>query len=230
MRTYKSIGVIALLFLIGSTALYAKTPEQALFPQATGLRGHVTATRVNVRQSPTLDAPVIMQTNQAAIQVKGKNRTWYQVSVGGTEGWIHEDYITVSHQEYVPYAKAKGEEVVAYGMTFIGTPYVWGGNDLEEGIDCSGLMKEIFEPFDICLSRVSYLQAKDGHEIPKQALRTGDLVFFDTKGVNDGNISHVGVYVGEDKFLHADGTKGVMVSTLQSQYYTRNYVKAVRVC
>jgi cell wall-associated NlpC family hydrolase len=73
------------------------------------------------------------------------------------------------------------------------------------------------------------MQAEDGRTIPKSHLQTGDLVFFDTNGVNTGAISHVGIYVGENKFLHADSTHGVMISNLNSDYYTRNYVKSVRV-
>ncbi|MDY3368098.1 C40 family peptidase, partial [Zhenhengia yiwuensis] len=78
-------------------------------------------------------------------------------------------------------------------------------------------------------SRVSYMQALDGKEVSKNELRTGDLIFFDTTGINNGQISHVGIYMGDDKFIHSESTRGVTVSNLSSGYYTRNYVKAIRV-
>ena len=71
--------------------------------------------------------------------------------------------------------------------------------------------------------------ALDGEEVSKNELRTGDLIFFDTTGINNGQISHVGIYMGDDKFIHSESTRGVTVSNLSSGYYTRNYVKAIRV-
>ena len=129
----------------------------------------------------------------------------------------------------IPYSKVLGEEIVEYGKLFIGTPYVWGGNDIRNGVDCSGLTKKVFEGFDINISRLSYTQVNDGRKVSKSELRPGDLVFFDTSGKNNGNISHVGIYAGNDLFLHADCTKGVTISSLSNAYYARNYVTGSRI-
>lgn len=209
--------------------VYGAPVQEGLFPTSTGFSGKIIGESVNIRNYPDMDARVKGKIHFGQVKIIGKNDEWYKVVVGDDEGWIYSKYVETKYPERIPYAKVKGEEVVAYGMQFIGTPYVWGGNSLQKGVDCSGFTKEVYEAFDINLSRVSYMQAKDGPAIPKHKLRTGDLVFFDTEGVNDGNVSHVGIYVGGNRFLHSDSTHGVMISKLDSNYYTRNYVKGVRV-
>ena len=153
----------------------------------------------------------------------------YRVKAKNQEGWIAKELIDAPKDSFIPYSKVLGEEIVEYGKLFIGTPYVWGGNDLKKGVDCSGLTKEIYEGFDISISRLSYTQVRDGKQISKSELRPGDLVFFDTSGVNNGQISHVGIYAGDGMFLHADSTKGVTLSSLSNSYYTRNYVTSSRI-
>ena len=157
------------------------------------------------------------------------NHNWYRVKAGDQEGWVSKEDVTLSDELFVPYSKVLGEEIVEYGKLFIGTPYVWGGNDLKTGVDCSGLTKKVFEGFDINISRLSYTQVNDGKVVDKSELRPGDLVFFDTNGINTGHISHVGIYAGDGLFLHADCTKGVTLSSLSNAYYQRNYVTGSRI-
>lgn len=203
--------------------------DDLLFPKSLGITGEVMGKDVNIRNHPNVHAPVIGKVSHAPIKVLGKNSDWYKVRVDGKEGWAYSKYIEVARADLLPYSKVKGEELIEYGLQFIGTPYVWGGTNLEGGVDCSGFTQKVFEAFDIDISRVSYMQASDGKEIKKGELRTGDLIFFDTSGVNNGNISHVGIYMGENQFIHSESSKGVTISNLSSNYYTRNYVKAIRV-
>jgi cell wall-associated NlpC family hydrolase len=210
--------------------LYANTLSQnSIFPNYTGIRANTIGTRINVRKYPDLKSTILMNINQEDIQVVGQNQSWYKVIVRGESGWIYKDLVSVTRPEMIPYSKVDPEEIISYGMQFIGTPYVWGGSNLGRGVDCSGFTQEVFKAFEIPIDRVSYMQANEGTEVSKNNLLPGDLVFFDTTGSRSGKISHVGIYIGEDQFLHADATRGVMVSNLKSNYYTRNYVKAVRV-
>lgn len=228
----RHIRAIMLPMMIGllTIPLHAKTVENRIFPSYTGLSATVTAPNVCVRSYPSQYTKVVGSANSVPIHIVGQNTDWYKVALGnGQTGWIAKDYVKTSLDELVPYSKILGEEVVEYGKLFIGTPYVWGGNDLTSGVDCSGLTKEVYETFDINISRLSYTQVDDGESIPKGDLLPGDLVFFDTSGENNGNISHVGIYAGEDKFLHADSTHGVMISSLSSAYYTKNYVASSRI-
>ncbi|MEG0318580.1 MAG: C40 family peptidase [Niameybacter sp.] len=213
-----------------ATAVYAKeTTGRTLFPQTVGLTGQVISKEVNIRNHPDIQAERMGKVSDRPVQVVGKNNEWYKVMIDGKEGWIYSSYVEVTHKELIPYAKVKGEEVVEYGMKFLGTPYVWGGTNLQHGVDCSGFTQQVFKAFDVDISRVSYMQATDGPEVTVPQLKTGDLLFFDTNGINKGNISHVGIYAGEGKFIHSESDRGVTVSNLASPYYDRNFVKAIRI-
>lgn len=225
--TKRLVGLILLGVL--STPICASMQQERIFPEYTGLKAKVSQEAIDLSSYPSeYSTKASVHTNKN-LYVLGMNHDWYRVRMDGKEGWISKESIALADNTLVPYSKVLGEEVVEYGKLFIGTPYVWGGNDLKKGVDCSGLTKKIFEGFDINISRLSYTQVNDGKEVAKSELRPGDLVFFDTSGENNGNISHVGIYAGDDLFLHADCTKGVTLSRLSNTYYTRNYVTGSRI-
>ncbi|WP_054743605.1 C40 family peptidase [Cellulosilyticum ruminicola] len=217
------------LALFTSTSLYASTTKPSIFPNYTGLSANICKEHINVKSYPDEYAECIGQTTSRKVYIIGQNNDWYKVNLNGEVGWIDKSDIQIEDTNYVPYSKVLGEEIVDYGKQFIGTPYVWGGNDLKKGVDCSGLTKGIYKTFDIHITRLAATQVEDGKIIDKKELRPGDLVFFDTTGYNTGKISHVGIYAGNNMFLHADGTNGVMLSRLDSPYYTRNYVTSSRI-
>lgn len=223
-------GLVGLI-LMGTLnlPLCASVQKESIFPNYTGFRAKTNSTSISMRNYPSEYSDELTTVNRNELYILGKNDEWYRVKVGDEEGWIPKDTIDISKEAFIPYSKVLGEEVVEYGKLFIGTPYVWGGNDLKHGIDCSGLTKKVFEGFDIRISRLSYTQVNDGEKIQKSQLRPGDLVFFDTSGENNGHISHVGIYAGDGLFLHADCTKGVTLSSLSSAYYARNYVTGSRI-
>jgi len=108
----------------------------------------------------------------------------------------------------------------------IGIDYNYGGTTTD-GFDCSGFTSYVFAKFGVKLPHSSKEQFKLGKEVGKQsALRAGDLVFFNTDGKG---VSHVGVYVGNNKFAHASTTKGVTISDLSESYYAKRYLGARRV-
>jgi cell wall-associated NlpC family hydrolase len=119
--------------------------------------------------------------------------------------------------------------VVNYSMNFIGTPYVYGGTSLTSGVDCSGFTYSIYQNFGITLNRIAADQYLQGTYVPYDQLQPGDLVFFNTGG--DSEISHVGMYVGDNKYIHStDGSaNGVTVSDLTSDYCVSTYVGAKRI-
>lgn len=88
------------------------------------------------------------------------------------------------------------------------TAYVWGGNSLTNGVDCSGLVQQIYRQLGISVPRTTYEQAKFGKQVPVNQIRPGDLVFYN-------NYGHVGIYVGNGKIVHAANPKlGVITSNL----------------
>ncbi|OON92113.1 MAG: glycoside hydrolase, partial [Epulopiscium sp. Nele67-Bin001] len=197
--------------------------QQRIFSDALGLAGIVNSKSVNVRTHPNLNAGIVAKVNKDDIRVLGKSDSWYQISYKDEIGWIYQDYVEVAYADLIPIVATSPQDIVSYGLTFLGTPYVWGGTSLSNGVDCSGFTQQIYDTFDIELSRVSYNQANDGLTIEKDELQMGDLVFFDTG--NNGTISHVGIYINDDNFIHSDMTNGVTISDLNSSYYSENYVK-----
>lgn len=109
----------------------------------------------------------------------------------------------------------------------IGKPYVWGANG-PNSFDCSGLVRYVYKnALGKDIPRVSYDQSKFGQAVDKKNLQPGDLVFFDT--MNKGRVSHVGMYIGNDEFIHASNPKdGVKKSKLSSSYYQSAYMGARR--
>jgi len=109
--------------------------------------------------------------------------------------------------------------------TFLGIPYLLGGDD-ENGIDCSGFVKKVYEIYGIDLPRYSVWQSKLGIEVPKYALLPGDLVFFGE--TENDSVSHVGIYMGENKFANATSSQGVKYSSLDEPFFYSRYLFAKR--
>jgi len=108
-----------------------------------------------------------------------------------------------------------------------GVRYRTGGNT-KKGVDCSGFTVAVYAAlYGITLPRVSREQYRTSRHISTTELREGDLLFFDTRG--RGSISHVAIYLGNNKFIHASVSKGVMVSGLLEPYYLQRYVGAGRI-
>lgn len=123
----------------------------------------------------------------------------------------------------------KVQSILRRAMALIGTPYRWGGSSPDAGFDCSGLVGYVFRTaLGIELPRVSReMASQTGNELIKDraALVAGDLVFFGRKG----RVDHVGIYVGEGRFLHAPSTgKDVRTDTLLSGYWGDKFMQARR--
>ncbi len=121
--------------------------------------------------------------------------------------------------------KIKNSKLYDYITQWWGTPYRIGGSSLD-GIDCSGFVKGLCaDTYSIQLPRTSREQADFSKEISKESLREGDLVFFHQRK----GISHVGMYLSNNKFVHASTSMGVMISDLNEPYWSKRFVKAGRI-
>ncbi|OMQ24385.1 NlpC/P60 family protein [Serratia oryzae] len=117
------------------------------------------------------------------------------------------------------------KKILSHYDEWEGVRYKFGGNS-RKGIDCSAYMQRIFaDEFSLNLPRSSHEQSKLGSHVAKDDLATGDLVFFKTSARE----RHVGVYIGDGKFLHASTKVGVTVSELDNQYWKTKYVQARRI-
>ncbi|HIP51302.1 MAG TPA: NlpC/P60 family protein [Campylobacterales bacterium] len=115
------------------------------------------------------------------------------------------------------------EEAIAIeevAKTHLGTKYVWGGNG-KVGYDCSSFTQEVFEQNGIKIPRNSWKQAEVGKKIKKRDLKKGDLIFFNSK--KQKRVNHVGIYLGNGKFIHASRFhKKIVISPLREY---RRYFK-----
>lgn len=112
------------------------------------------------------------------------------------------------------------------GQIWRGTPYQLGGNS-RNGIDCSAFVQRTFsEKFAIHVPRTTEAQTAIGYKIKKSQLKPGDLVFFKTNW--GGNNLHVGIYSGNQQFVHASTSQGVITSSLDNPYWQQHFYQARR--
>ena len=119
------------------------------------------------------------------------------------------------------------EKLLREADSWIGTAYTFGGND-RSGVDCSGFVVEVFKnSLGISLPRTSAQQHSFCDSISREDLMPGDLVFFTVRG--GANVGHVGIYIGNNRMVHSSSSKGVIISSLEANYYVVNYFGSGRV-
>jgi cell wall-associated NlpC family hydrolase len=121
--------------------------------------------------------------------------------------------------------RARGEELADFALQLRGLPYRYGGAT-RNGFDCSGLVFYSHRQLGLTVPRTSRDQAGDAREIRESKLRRGDLVFF---RIGSRQVNHVGIYVGDRRFVHAPGAgKPVTVNSLDDEYYAQRFASAGR--
>ncbi len=131
--------------------------------------------------------------------------------------------ITISN---TPKPSGKMENAINLLEDQVGKPYVWGATG-PEAFDCSGLVRYVYKTaLGKEIPRVSYDQSKFGQEVDKKDLQVGDLIFFDT--MKKGRVSHVGMYIGNNEFIHASSPKNGVKKSELSGYYEEAYRGARR--
>ncbi len=208
---------------------YIITGEEALKLAQTEARlvATVTTSALRVRSGPTTDSKKLDSV------AKGEELTvvevldgWVQVEVDGyEEAYVSSDYVKVekklktgSTMDELKYGAEISQvriDLVNYALKFVGNKYVWGGNSLTKGVDCSGYTKQIYKKFGITLPRTSRTQPSAGKKIKASEAKPGDLFFY---GDSDG-INHVAIYIGNGKIVHAANKRdGIKIS---NAYYRK---------
>ena len=216
--------------------------------------GYIKKTNVNFRKGPSTDDEKIGSLAiNTEVKVIHEENGWYKIKVNGKTGYVLKDLVSFEKVEVTSRnldtarqedtevntnteptstpttttASNLGQQIVDYAMTFKGYPYVYGGST-PSGFDCSGFTSYVYKHFGYSISRSSSAQANNGKEVKKSDLQLGDLVLF--KGVNSSRIGHVGIYIGNDEFIHASTEKtGVKISSLNTSGYIARYVTARRI-
>lgn len=194
-------------------------------------QGTVSADALNVRSYPEIASNVIGTLyNGQVVDILGTEGEWYKINYNSFPSYVHSDYIVLKSIEYASENNTSitiGNEIVEYAKTFIGTPYVYGGTS-PSGFDCSGFVYYIYKNFGVTLNRVANDQSKNGYIVEKSDLQPGDIVLFSR--TLDGYITHVGIYVGDGKFIHSPQTgKTVEIVSMSNGYYNYGYVGARRI-
>lgn len=229
-------------------------PEESL-----NKTGYVTTDGINFRKEANTDSQVlrVLITNLKVNIIKEEG-DWYKVTYKDETGYILKKYVSekevkttsrsskqertnkqttkvVSEQKEeiqqtstVASSGNKGQEVVDYAKQYLGSRYVYGGSS-PKGFDCSGFTMYVYKHFGVSLSHSATAQSNQGQKIAKSDLQPGDLVFFKNYRTNKG-IGHVGIYIGNNKFIHASTeSTGVITSSLLTSGYQNRYVSASRV-
>ena len=201
--------------------------------------GVVSGDVVNVRSKPTTSSEILTKLEKGTIvEIFEKSDVWYRISIGEDRyGWIHGDYVVIREervsrgssdntQDLLDTNKDLRQQIVDYSKKLLGIKYVYGGSTTK-GFDCSGYVSYVYKKFGITLDRTSRGMGKGGIPVKKADLKPGDLVFFDTNGGLNG-INHVGIYIGNDKFIHASSylNRRVTITSLSDKYYTKTYMGA----
>lgn len=137
----------------------------------------------------------------------------------------YEDVISFINKQEINLDQIAFPDVYVFAYTWLNTPYRYGGNS-KSGIDCSRFVMRMYnEALGLQAAGSSRQIFEQGNFIDKNQLKEGDLVFFKTRG---SNISHVGIYLQDDKFVHSSTSKGVIVSSLNEPYWKKTYYKSAR--
>ena len=196
--------------------------------------GTITASALNVRRSPVIGSilTVVPKNTQVTLLEKDSNTGWYQIQYGSVTGWCSPDYIRLnisndtSNDNNSP---SLGERIVTEARKYLGYPYTYGGSSPSTGFDCSGLTSYVFSRCGISISRRASTQYLNGTPISKSALQPGDLVFFRNSS-SGSNIGHVGIYIGNGEYIHAQSTgHPVCIASLSDSWSTRYYYGACRI-
>lgn len=218
--------------------------------------GSVNGNKVNIRSGPGTSYSALTRASTGdKAYIIGFNNQWYKVIFGSHIGYIRSDYLNLTEIPYENQASSKDplffvngvstgvapsasalsggasgssirQDVVSNAKKLLGTPYVWGGTS-PRGFDCSGFTQYVMNLSGIQLPRTTTEQYKVGTYVAKSDLQPGDLVFL--QNTYRAGISHVGIYIGDGKMIHASSSKGVTTSSLSSSYYVQHYYGARRV-
>jgi len=121
------------------------------------------------------------------------------------------------------------ENMLLNAKKYLGGKYVWGGTK-PEGFDCSGYMQYIYKKEGVSIPRTAYAQSKVGKEVSRYNLKKGDLLFFLTDKKRGIPVTHVGMYIGDGKFIHAASKrKGIIITPFEESRYSSLFVKATRI-
>ena len=201
-------------------------PSEAPVEPSTQTPGYITGNNVRMRSGPSTNSQILCELFYGnVVTITGTSGDWTAVIYNGTPGYVYSQYVKAGSFESTvsPDAggSAAGRRVAEYALQFVGYNYCWGGMSPETGFDCSGLVYYVYRQFGYTLNRVACDQANNGVHVEPDQLQPGDILCFYS---GSDYIGHVGIYIGDNKFVHAQNSAtGVVVSALEGYYATRGF-------
>lgn len=222
---------------VGTTTGYVYNKYLSEKAVVSTVKKYVNCSSLNVRKGPGTDYSIIKSIpRDTQVEVISTNGGWSKIQVGSTVGYVSSKYLSDTKgssssngSSNTSDSSAKVDKLISFAKAQLGKPYVWGAEG-PNSFDCSGFTYYVFKnSANITLPRTSKEQSNYGTTVSKSNLKVGDLVFFDTSGENDGNVSHVGIYIGSNQFIHSSSSKEKVVISDFSNYYNNAFVRAKRV-
>ena len=197
-----------------------------------------TTSGLNMRTGPaTSYAKITTIAYGQSVNVLSTSNGWSKINYSGSTGYVSSQYLqskkpssSSSSNSGSTSVSSSASSVIAYAKTLLGKPYVWGAQG-PNSFDCSGFTYYVFKnKAGIVLPRTSSAQSKYGTSVSWSNLRAGDLMFFDTNGANNGQVSHVGLYIGNGQMIHASSSqRKIVITSVNTSYYKNAFVNARRV-
>ena len=199
----------------------ARSGETAQAGEEDTLYVKITTGTLNVRSGPSTETDKVDTLHAGrVVQVLETLDGWYRIE----GGYISSEYAVQADPSQV----SKGQEIADYALQFLGYRYVHGGTS-PKGFDCSGLTTYVYKQFGYTLNRTCSGQLDYGTPVSMSELQPGDIVIF-RKGNSSKRATHVGLYIGDNQFIHASTpTKGVIISKMSDSYYTSGFVGGRRI-
>ena len=197
-----------------------------------------TTSGLNMRTGPaTSYAKITTIAYGQSVNVLSTSNGWSKINYSGSTGYVSSQYLqskkpssSSSSNSGSTSVSSSASSVIAYAKTLLGKPYVWGAQG-PNSFDCSGFTYYVFKnKAGIVLPRTSSAQSKYGTSVSWSNLKAGDLMFFDTNGANNGQVSHVGLYIGNGQMIHASSSqRKIVITSVNTSYYKNAFVNARRV-
>lgn len=197
--------------------------------EKTGTPGYITGNNVRFRSGASMSSGILGELFYGnVVTITGTQGEWTAITYEGKAGYVYSTYVTAGSMSTKTTTiggssagSATGKQIADYALGYVGYRYAWGGKSPETGFDCSGFTYYVFGQFGYTINRVAADQAKNGRAVDASDLQVGDLILF-YSGSN--YIGHVGIYIGNNQFVHAaTSSTGVIISDLAGYYVSRGY-------
>ena len=229
MKTIICTGIISLLLLVCMPVYAAPDSDQGVLKRGV-ISEDVSKLQTKLREygyyNDVIDGRFGANTLAAVVQFQLDSGMQPDGVVSGTTWEALKNFRGASSISRGKIDQRKAEMIISLGKQYLGVPYVWAGRS-PGGFDCSGFIYYIYNQFGISLPRMADGQFEVGIPVGRQELQPGDLVFFSTY---EPGPSHVGIYLGNEQFLHASSGAGyVTITPMANPYHRDRYIGARRV-